>query len=725
MTGSTATVAQALALHQQGRFVESASVCREVLSREPRNSDAMHLLGLAAATLGDVPQALALIGAAVQLQPGNAAMHANLGSALAQAGRHPEAVGCYERALALEPRLAVAHRGRGTALMNLGRIEQAVASFTEALRLTPNDDRAHNGLGVVLARAGRREEARQSLERALALNARNIDAHHNLAVLQSLAGRHREALDSIERAIALQPQNSSLHTQRGVELLALAQPQEGLSSFEQALALRPQDAAAHHNRAVALTGLERHEEALASLESAAAHLLRGKTCLALERPAEALTSLDRARELAPQEFNAHLNRGVALTQLRRNEEALASFDLALALDANSHEAANNRGAVLVRMFRPAEALGDFARAVALKPDHIEAHTNAGIALRGLARPEEALVSLDRALALRPEDPSATWCKALVKLSAGDFREGWALYEARLEREPLRGLLRDFQEPRWRGDAPLAGKRLYVYAEQGLGDTLQFCRYIPQLENMGAQVIFEVQPVLRPLLASLPMRGTLIGRGETVPEFDLHIPLGSLPLALGTDLGTIPGGVPYLHVEPEPARDFRQRLASLPGLKVGLNWQGNLQSEQLAALEARSFPLATAAPLARVEGITLVSIQKGAGSEQRGAVEFGNAIEQLTDPQRMGPEELASETAAILTGLDLVITADTALAHLAGALGVPVWVVLQAVPDWRWLTARSDSPWYPTMRLFRQRAPGDWSELFERVAAELRVCCISG
>jgi len=728
MTGSSATVAQALALQQQGRFAEAAALCRQVLAREPRNSDAMHLLGLAAATAGDVPQALALLGAAVQLQPGNAAMHANLGSALAQAGRHLEAVGCYDRALALQPQLVAAHLDRGTALMHSGRLDEAVAGFLQALRLAPEDDRGHNGLGVTLVRAGRTAEARQHLERAVALNPNNLDAHHNLALLESAAGRHREALASIERALALQPQNPSLHTQRGVELLALAQPQEAVASFERALALRPQEAPAHHNLGVALLGLARHEAALASLDralqlapqSAATHLLRGKACLALGRPAEALTSLERARELAPQDFDAHLDRGVALTGLRRNEEALASFDRALALDPKSHEAANNRGAVLVRMFRPAEALGDFARAVALKPDYIEAHTNAGIALRGLARHEEALASLDRALVLRPGDPSATWCKALLKLSAGDFREGWPLYEARLEREPLRGRLRNFAEPRWTGDAAITGKRLFVYAEQGLGDTLQFCRYIPQLEQMGAQVILEVQTVLRPLLASLPMRGTLIGRGEAVPEFDLHIPLGSLPLALGTELGTIPGAVPYLQVGQEPVREWTQRLASLAGLKVGLNWQGNLESEQLAALEARSFPLATAAPLARIEGISLVSMQKGAGSEQRARVDFGSAIAQLTDPQYMGPEELASETAAILKGLDLVITADTALAHLAGALGVRVWVVLQAVPDWRWLTGRSDSPWYPTLRLFRQRSPGDWTELFERVAAELRA-----
>src|SRR5437879_10060254 len=215
-----------------------------------------------------------------------------------------------------------------------------------------------------------------------------------------------------------------------------------------------------------------------------------------------------------------------------------------------------------------------------------------------------------------------------------------------------------------------------------------------------------------------MHGTLIGRGEPLPEFDLHSPLLSLPLALRTGLDSIPGGLPYLRVAPAAQRAWRARLAALPGLKVGLNWQGDTQAEKLSALEARSFPLAAAAPLARLAGVSLVSLQKGSGSEQRTQVEFGDAITQLTDPRRMGPNELAEETAAILMGLDLTITADPALAHLAGALGVRVWVVLQAVPDWRWLTERADSPWYPSMRLFRQRTPGDWSEVFERVPAEL-------
>jgi hypothetical protein len=194
---------------------------------------------------------------------------------------------------------------------------------------------------------------------------------------------------------------------------------------------------------------------------------------------------------------------------------------------------------------------------------------------------------------------------------------------------------------------------------------------------------------------------------------------SLPLAVGTDLETIPGGVPYLSVDPACTRLWGERLKSLPGLKVGINWHGNPEAEKRSALQARSFPLASAAPLASVPGVSLVSLQKGAGAEQRQQIDFGTRITQLTDPLDMGAKELAQETAAILMNLDLLITADTALAHLAGALGVRVWVVLQAVPDWRWLMQGAASPWYPTMRLFRQRVPGDWPELFERVAAQLQ------
>src|SRR5256886_5022919 len=321
-------------------------------------------------------------------------------------------------------------------------------------------------------------------------------------------------------------------------------------------------------------------------------------CLKLGRPAEALASFDRAALLAPQQFDVHFQRGVALALLERHHESLASFSTAVILNPDSAEAVGNRGAVLVRLFRPAEALPDFARAVVLKPDYADAFLNAGIARRGLGRYREALDDLDRALSIRPEDPTAAWMKALLHLALREVREGLPLYDSRAQLPHARQLQRTLPGTRWTGTEPLAGRTLLVYADQGLGDTLQFCRYIPMLEALGANVVFEVQPVLKPLLGSLAMRGTLIGRGEALPEFDLHIPLLSVPLAVRTELDCIPGGVPYLRVPPAAIRWWGERLAALPGLKVGLHWCGNPEAAEVAALEARSFPLTAAAALDR-------------------------------------------------------------------------------------------------------------------------------
>ncbi len=553
---------------------------------------------------------------------------------------------------------ALAYRDRGLALMQLGKAPEALASLNEAVRLAPDDYVALNGMGVI----------------QLTLN--ELPA----------------ALACFERALTLQPDDVTANHNRGLAFMSLARFEAARQSFERTLQLAP--------------------------GSQPTWIWRGKCDLELQRPAAALTCFQHAAALLPGDFTAHFQAGIALAQLNRTQEAVAAFTSALACNPRSAEAFNNRGAVAVRLFKPAEALADFQRAIELSPGYADACTNYGNTLKGLGRYSEALAPLNRALALRPGDTEATWSKALLLLSQGDFAQGLPLYESRLQRDPIRRLQRDFNRPRWTGKEPLAGKSVLVHAEQGLGDTLQFARYLRPLEALGARVEFEVQPVLIQLLRSLPFQGNLLARGTALPDTDFHIPLLSLPLALGTRLDTIPGGVPYLSVDRRAAAAWKERLAALPGRRIGLNWHGNPEAEYLSALQARSFPLAAAAPLAELPGITLVSLQKGAGAEQRAQVGFADRIAQLTDPLHLGPAEIATETAAILQCLDLVITADTALAHLAGALGVQVWLVLQSVADWRWLTDRTDSPWYPTMRLFRQRITGDWTEVFQRIAREL-------
>ncbi len=686
------SLTRAIRLHQQGRLAESIPLYQDVLERDPNNTEALHGAGLALAAMRQTPMAVKLLAAAAALQPTNPVILTNFAGALSQLGRYAEAVSYYDCALALKPDMPEAHRGRGSALMLQGQFEAALGSLERAAALAPQDDQTQNTLGVALERANRMEQAHEAFRRAISLNPNNAQAHHNLGLLEASLGRHAQALAAIDRALALQPNDPAVSHNRGLALFQLERFAEALVSFDRALERMPQ--------------------------SAPTLLLRGKALLMLARPTEALESFDRVLAQAPDDFDANFQRGRTLVLLDRLAESVASFDKAIARKPDSAEAVNNRGAVLVRMFEPAEALPDFERATALNPGYVDAYVNAGNALKGLARFPEALEKFDRALSIRPDDLTATWSKAVVKLTLGEFREGWPLYESRLLLEPARSAQRRFDVPRWTGTEPLAARTLLVHAEQGLGDTLQFARYIHAVEALGANLIFEVQPALKRLLASLGMRGTLLARGEPLPPFDYHIPLLSLPLALNTDIDSIPGGVPYLHVDADALRTWSSRLAALPGLKVGINWHGNPEAEKLSALQARSFPLAAMAPLARIEGVSLVSLQKGAGAEQREQVEFSDSVAQLTDPGYMGPDELATETAAILRGLDLLITADTALAHLAGALGVPVWLALQFVPDWRWHMDRTDSPWYPTMRLFRQRTPGDWPELFDRMATEL-------
>jgi hypothetical protein len=300
---------------------------------------------------------------------------------------------------------------------------------------------------------------------------------------------------------------------------------------------------------------------------------------------------------------------------------------------------------------------------------------------------------------------------------GAFKEGWPLYEARFQEPTLAVPTRDFDVPRWDGRESLLGKTLLVHAEQGLGDAIHFCRYLPLLASKGINVVFEVMSSLKALMRSLPGTVQVIGRGERIPSVDYHCPLLSLPLALGTDLATIPAAVPYLKADPERVASWAARLQAIPGLRVGICWQGNPAVEQLMWARGRSIPLAELAPLAQVSGISLVSLQKGPGSEQLGDVAFRDRVLDLGPELDRGPDAFL-DTAAVMASLDFVISTDTSIVHLAGALARPTWIALPAVAEWRWLRDRCDSPWYPTMRLFRQRRRGNWQSVVAEIVAAL-------
>jgi hypothetical protein len=336
----------------------------------------------------------------------------------------------------------------------------------------------------------------------------------------------------------------------------------------------------------------------------------------------------------------------------------------------------------------------------------DTHTNIGILLKILGRHREAAASLDRALALKPSDAAAKFALAFLYLSLGEFALGWPLYEARFDVPALGNPRRRFDVPRWQGSEPLAGRALLVHAEQGLGDVIQFCRYLPLLAAQGADIVFEVMPSLKALLRTLPGSIHIIGRGEPLPAVDYYCPLLSLPYALKTRVDTIPAPVPYLAPEPERVARWAERLRALPGMRVGLAWQGNPKVEKLIWARGRSLPLAALEPLAQLPGVSLLSLQKGPGCEQLAQVPFADRIVDLGTDLDRGADAFL-DTAAIMASLDLVVSCDTSIVHLAGALGRPVWTALNVSPEWRWLLERDDNPWYPTMRLFRQSTDGDW------------------
>jgi tetratricopeptide (TPR) repeat protein len=587
------------------------------------------------------------------------------------------------------------------------------------------DAGAHTDLGSALLAVGREHDALACFERAVALDPNLAAAHYNRAMLLARMGDHERALQSYDRALALQPQHPALHTNRGNTLKELGRLPEAIQSYSMALAIEPRSPETLHHRAVAYSLLREHAQALRDYDALFAQGMatapdlvgRGAALVALRRYQEALVPLDQAIQALPGEAEAHIQRGVALLNLERHEDAVASFDRALALRPKVPEVLTNRGVALAGLGRIADALESFIGASVLSGT-ADGYTNMGIVLRLLGRHAEASESFGRALALNPHDPSAKFALAFLYLTLGQFTLGWPLYEARFDVPALGNPARDFRVPRWKRGEELTGKTILVHAEQGLGDVIQFCRYLPLLEQQGATVVFEVMPELRTLMRTLPGQIQLVARGEPLPAVDCYSPLLSLPFAFDTQLETVPARTPYLAPEPERVQKWGERLRALPGLRVGIAWQGNLRVEKLIWARGRSMPLGALAPLARLDGVSLVSLQKGPARDQLRQAGFADRIVDLGDELDSGPDAFV-DTAAVMTGLDLIITTDTSIAHLAGALGRPVWTALSFAPEWRWLLKRSDSPWYPGMRLFRQPKDGDWGSVVADLVAALR------
>ncbi|TKC87962.1 tetratricopeptide repeat protein [Trinickia terrae] len=630
-------------------------------------------------------------------------------------------------AIAARPDFVEAFNNLGILLMRLGRLSEAEAIYRRLLAIRPDQAEAHNNLGAVLAGLRRLDEALTAYRQAIALNPGYAQAHYNLGLALYGARRLAKAEEAFRQALAAQPDCAEACNNLGNVLEAQGRLPEAEAAYSQAIEIRPRYPEALNNLGNLLVALDRHAEAelacrlaiAVRADCAEAHNSLGVVLAKLKRLPEAEAAYRQALAIRPDYAEAHYNLGIALRTLDRLSEAEAAYRQALAIRPDSVEALNNLGSVLQAFDRLPEAADVYRQAIAIREDLAEAHQNLGNVLKELGQHSGAEAAYRRAIAIRANYGDANFGLATLLLGTGRFEEGWRLYECRYEQpgfvhHQTREMLNC---PQWQGEA-LAGKSLLVWQEDGLGDMIQFGRYLAPLKAQGAaHVALACAPSLRRLFGSLDCVDAVLDHNTALvrsPQYDCWTSLLSAPHRLGTTIDTIPDAV-YLKPEPSLAESWRARLAALPaGLRIGLVWKGNPKHHNDAN---RSLPsLAVLAPLWSVPGVSFVSLQKGQGEDEAHDPPPGQPLLHLgSDATDF------ADTAAIVGELDLVISVDTSTAHMAASLGKPCWVLLPGQDvDWRWMRGRADSPWYPgTLRLFWQAAHETWPAVVERVRESLQ------
>jgi len=583
------------------------------------------------------------VGTAAIAVPGAAEL-LSAGIAHHQAGRLAEAEGCYRRILAVQPNHAGTLNMLGVLAHQVGRPDTAVELFRQAIQNDANNAACFTNLSHALRDRGRAGEAAAAARQAIRIKPDLAAAHFNLACALCDQGHLGEAAVACRDAIRIDPNLATAHSNLGNILRILGQLDEAIAACREAIRLEP--------------GLA----------------------------------------------DAHCNLGAALHDQGRHVEAIAAYEQAIGLEPGLAAAYYNLGSARYDQGELDGALAATRHAIRIKPDYAAAYNNQGVLLTELRQLPEALASYDRALAIRPDYADCHLNRGLLLLLMGSFAQGWTEYEWRWQTPHVAP--RRLAVPRWQGE-DIGGKTILLHGEQGLGDALQFMRYVPVVKALGATVVLEVDRSLVRLARTLEGADRIIAAGDEIPSIDYCCPIMSLPNMFKTDESNMPSQVPYLRADPVVAKAWKERLAAYSHLKVGLCWAGGpgfsrprVEGARTNRVMARSMTLQQLAPLAGLDDIVFVSLQKG---------EASNQIRQSVLPVVDWTGELDdfADTAALMDALDLVISVDTSVAHLAGALGKPVWLLNKFDGSWQWLIDRDDSPWYPSMRIFRQPKPGDW------------------
>ncbi len=556
------------------------------------------------------------------------------------------------------------------------------------------------------------------LERALALQAGCSDTLFHLAKAWEALSHLPNAEEHLRAAIRVSPSHTEALLQLGILLEESQRFKEALAFYQALLASQPDHFIALCNSANCLQHLEQFDEALSYYEKALTispdHAVAlsnlGVVYHKLERFDKAILCFEKGIRSNPQSAELFLNAGVSILKSRQPTKALTHFEKAISLRSGYLEAHLNKAIALEEFQRYPEACESLTQAISASPQAALAYATRAYFFAKQNRLTEAIADLEKAICLQPEDVPTHVLLAVVSLLSGDYARGWQESEWRWKRKENAPVQRNLPGKLWLGTESLEGKTLFVHFEQGLGDSIQFCRLLSLLQGKAGKVVFEVQGSLLPLLADLPGTHQTIAHGDPIPPYDFFCPLMSLPLAFRIDLSNLPAPQSYLHACPHLLRTWQQRLGPKKRPRVGLAWSGNPQHPDDAN---RSASLQSLLPWLPAE-LEWIVIQKEIRPEDQ-------AFLQNWEGVRLFPEELTnfSQTAALLSCLDLVLTVDTSLAHLGGALGIPTWIMVPFFPDWRWLLHRTDSPWYPSVRLYRQLAFGDWKSLFEPLQRDLQ------
>lgn len=590
------------------------------------------------------------------------------------------------QAKTVENQLAVkiqAKMQRAIALHQQGQLVQAQARCEEILKVESSHLQALNLLGMIAAQTKDLPRAADLLSKLIALEPGDAGVYCNLGnVLQGLKQLGR-AIDSYDKAIAIKPDYAEAYYARGLALKGLQQLDAAIASYDQAIAFNPSYDGAYYNRGNVLKELGQLEAAVASYKQAIG--------------------------LNPKHVDAYYNCGVALNALKQFDAAIASYNRVIALRPDDADAYYNRGVALNSRRDLTAAIASYDQAITLKPAYTEVYINRGVALKGLGRLDEAMASYGQALSIKPDNAEGHFNQAILNLLRGDFDRGWAGYEWRRERDSSSLRKNSFSQPLWSGKESLTGKIILLHSEQGLGDTLQFCRYAQLVANLGARVILTVPKSLVSLLEGLGGVHQLVAKGDVLPAFDYHCPLLSLPLAFKTNLNSIPFPAQYLSNDANKVAQWQAKLPEKAKPRVGLVWSG---STTLKNDHNRSIFLSDLTAQLPTD-FQYVSLQKEVRDIDL------QTLAKCTDILHFESElNDFGDTAALCEVLDVVISVDTSVAHLAGALGKPVWILLPLDPDWRWLLDRVDSPWYSSAKLYRQAQVGDWKSVFRQVSADL-------